>query len=683
MKFLVYLLGVIGAVGSLVCSFSFSSNNGLILVVCIGVAIAIYLGYQKISNKRNWIIGGLCLDGALLFFPTTISCLSYLTSIVVLKYREVSVYDFQFQSGFVYFDQPITCALSFLVLFIPMFLLAAVAIEHKKYFLAIIALLPGVFIELLFTITPPWYFLSAFVLYVLILLIAALQKGPSLKKPMLLLSVGAMVITYLVFPLDSYRPSKYSLFSQSKLPLNSAGNDKDQYDISNQGDRHYRNSLEFVIRNNVKNTDFALTNFKIRSIAYDLYDDGKWESSHEQSENIWFLSNLNVIADVTKATRQNVEIKQISGSSLKNYTPYFITNEDLRYFGDHYEGNNPQNYEMIIPNDDFNAVLMANSPSAKDDLLKEIAMRNGTEQYLTTSLDRDKVDHDQLTAVPEETGEIIDTFLKQNAVSNNGNIFDYISQCNQALARNTTYTLTPGHDVQGDAVDYFLNVSKKGYCVHYASTLALMLRRGGFRARFAVGYQVPGSKNNVGSLVVKDSNAHAWVEIYDDYLGWIPVEATPTSNDNPNNPTDTITPSPTNEPSQTEPNTPSTPQNNDQQAPVKQEQLVIYTPVYYLVGLVIITWLFVMQSKVRHKYMFKGADSNNQRVCFEYYYLNKLNIDCSKIKELVDKARFSKYQLTDEEALYVHEFYWQQTKIYYQQLNIFKKILVKYILVRL
>ena len=34
------------------------------------------------------------------------------------------------------------------------------------------------------------------------------------------------------------------------------------------------------------------------------------------------------------------------------------------------------------------------------------------------------------------------------------------------------------------------------------------------------------------------------LKFYDEYLGWIPIEATPTSSENPNTPTDTITPAP-------------------------------------------------------------------------------------------------------------------------------------------
>lgn len=682
MKFVVYLLGIIGAVGSLVFSFSFTYNNAVIFWVCIGLGIGIYYFYQNSKNKHRFMIGTLCASCSLVLFPTTLSCLRYLIAIVIYKYREVSVYNFSFSTEFIYFDDLVACTITFLMIFIPMFLLTIVALERKKYFLGMLALLPGVFIELLFTITPPWFFIASYLLYTLILLIAAMQKGTFLKKPMIIISITAMVITYLAFPIDSYQPSRYSLFENAKTPLATAGNLKEEYDITRQGDRNYRNSLDFTISNEGVN-DLSLTNFKIRGIAYSSYDEGKWESIN-QNEIDWFTANIEMIALVTNATSQKIKINQLSGYSQRNYTPYFMIDSDLTYYGDHYRGENPQSYQMIVPNDDFNAVILERSAAARYQLLEEIALKNGTKGYLQQGLASLEIGRQKFLSVPKETSEVIERFLLQNGVVDNGDIFDYINQCTNALNSNTTYTLTPGHDPKGDMIDYFLNVSKKGYCVHYATTLALMLRNAGYPARFAVGYQVPGNKSENGDLLVRDSNAHAWVEILDDNLGWIPIEATPTGSENPNVPTDTVTPAPLQpQTTPTDPNDPATPQNDDLQTPDKKSEFVIPSQVYYLIGIIILIVMIVIQAKIRRSRMFDGAKNNNERICYYYHYLNKLGINCSDIKDIIDKARFSQYQITDDELMVVKEFYDQNIKVYYRRLNIIKKIYFKYILVRL
>lgn len=86
--------------------------------------------------------------------------------------------------------------------------------------------------------------------------------------------------------------------------------------------------------------------------------------------------------------------------------------------------------------------------------------------------------------------------------------------------------------VDGDAIDYFLEKSHRGYCVHFATAGVLLLRNAGVPARYASGYVVKQSdfvKDENGNYVasVKDSRAHAWVEVYFEGVGWLPMEMTP------------------------------------------------------------------------------------------------------------------------------------------------------------
>lgn len=86
--------------------------------------------------------------------------------------------------------------------------------------------------------------------------------------------------------------------------------------------------------------------------------------------------------------------------------------------------------------------------------------------------------------------------------------------------------LPPGED----AIEYFLTTGKKGFCVHFASAGVLMLRELGVPARYVAGYLVQkerlqGVKGAYFASVL-DSDAHAWVEIYLDNYGWVPVEMT-------------------------------------------------------------------------------------------------------------------------------------------------------------
>lgn len=83
---------------------------------------------------------------------------------------------------------------------------------------------------------------------------------------------------------------------------------------------------------------------------------------------------------------------------------------------------------------------------------------------------------------------------------------------------------TPAMAPGGDFLQHFLSEGR-GYCVHFATAGALMLRAQGIPARYVTGYTV--QLNSQGRGTVMDSDAHAWVEVYIDGFGWHPVEMTP------------------------------------------------------------------------------------------------------------------------------------------------------------
>lgn len=677
MKLLIYILGIIGSTGSLIYSFNFNTNLHLIFSFCIAVGLFIYLGYMKVKNKSRFVMYGLVFEGFLLLLPKTISCFSYLVSIVVHKYREVSVYNLNYQSMANFFDDPFACICSFLLLFIPMYILACIAIEKNKYFLAIFALLPGVFIELLFTITPPWYFIGSFVLYFLVLFVAALQKGVRIKVSVICLCLFSMIFTYLVFPTDTYRLSSINLFNKTRTPLTTAGGSvKKEYDIREQGNRYYRNSIDFVIDGADK-----LTNFKIRGIGYDQYNNGKWSVIDDDRTYInWIYRNLDAIIKVTKVNTQTINIEQLSGYSYRNYAPYYFTNDDLTYYGNYFMGENPQTYEMVVPNDDFNELLSSVDKNIKKEKLQEIANRNGTQEDIKNMQTYLYDNKDILIDVSKKDAEVIDQFLLQNNIVYNGDVYQLIDQCKMALANQTSYTLKPG-DLPDDEnyLNYFLNVNKRGYCVHYASALALMLRRNGIATRFVLGYQASDNKDADGKLIIRDRNEHAWVEIFDDYLGWIPIEAIGVEVRNEDGET---SPVPTNTNQNNNQTTPVSPDQTQEELDTSDKKTIVEIPLYgYVLGFLMIGLIgIVLQARIRKKRMFKNAKTNNQMVCYCYHYLNKLNGDTSKIKELSDKARFSTHEITDEELKFVTNYYFNQMKKIYREANIIKKLYYKFIL---
>jgi len=80
-------------------------------------------------------------------------------------------------------------------------------------------------------------------------------------------------------------------------------------------------------------------------------------------------------------------------------------------------------------------------------------------------------------------------------------------------------------DSGDDAIVAFL-ARKRGYCVHFASAMAVMARTLGIPARVAVGF-LPGERQPDGTMVISSHDAHAWPELYFEGVGWVRFEPTP------------------------------------------------------------------------------------------------------------------------------------------------------------
>lgn len=77
-----------------------------------------------------------------------------------------------------------------------------------------------------------------------------------------------------------------------------------------------------------------------------------------------------------------------------------------------------------------------------------------------------------------------------------------------------------------EPVDYVLFDSQEGYCVYYASAMAVMLRSQGIPARLAVGFSQGEYDPETSSYTVLESDAHTWVQVYFTDYGWIDFEPT-------------------------------------------------------------------------------------------------------------------------------------------------------------
>ena len=96
---------------------------------------------------------------------------------------------------------------------------------------------------------------------------------------------------------------------------------------------------------------------------------------------------------------------------------------------------------------------------------------------------------------------------------------------------------------------YFLTEAQRGYCLHFATAAAALYRAAGIPARITEGFLIHALAGR--TVDVTGADAHAWVEIYQDGLGWLPVEVTGQSGQLPDSDGEEPEESPEDEPKQT------------------------------------------------------------------------------------------------------------------------------------
>ena len=128
-----------------------------------------------------------------------------------------------------------------------------------------------------------------------------------------------------------------------------------------------------------------------------------------------------------------------------------------------------------------------------------------------------------------ELPENISDRMKEFAIdlySRSGSDLNYIDKVLSFFNQeNFVYTLSPP-PLGDNPADEFLFESRQGFCEHYATSFVLLMRLANIPARVVAGYQ-GGEWNPTGNyLLIKQSDAHAWVEVLLDGSGWVRLDPT-------------------------------------------------------------------------------------------------------------------------------------------------------------
>lgn len=137
---------------------------------------------------------------------------------------------------------------------------------------------------------------------------------------------------------------------------------------------------------------------------------------------------------------------------------------------------------------------------------------------------------DNYTFIPDTIPDRVHQ-LAYEITQDEQNNFDKVKAIETYLSENYYYTLLPGDIPNGqDFVDYFLFDSQQGYCTYFATAMAILTRCLGIPSRYIEGYRLPPNPIEGNLYEVRNTEAHAWVEVFFEGFGWVTFEPTATYN---------------------------------------------------------------------------------------------------------------------------------------------------------
>jgi protein-glutamine gamma-glutamyltransferase len=127
--------------------------------------------------------------------------------------------------------------------------------------------------------------------------------------------------------------------------------------------------------------------------------------------------------------------------------------------------------------------------------------------------------------VPDQSERV--ATLAQEITLNRSTRYEKAAAIERYLSQNYKYSLDVPTTAQAQPLDEFLFTRKSGYCEHYATAMVVMLRTIGIPARLVTGFLATEWNEYGNYFLVRQQDAHAWVEVHFPQSGWISMDPTP------------------------------------------------------------------------------------------------------------------------------------------------------------
>lgn len=387
----------------------------------------------------------------------------------------------------------------------------------------------------------------------------------------------------------------------------------------------------------------------LRGRDHDLYDGLSWTATPDRTEQNFALP------EGWRYTRGFMKITQLSKRDHL-YVPYYPRVSPVISGGrvENTDSTTEQAFDCITLIGNWEA-LWRKDPTGGADLQDQQRYLELPEGTLTQA---QQILSDLYARMVEGSTDVLSTAKA---------IRKYVQSCAQ-------YDLDPDRmpSNRDDLAIWFLQEADRGYCVHYATAAAVLLRAAGIPARYVEGYLVPAQADQI--TLVRDNMAHAWVEYYVSGLGWMILDATPGSGEE--DPTETTEATQPTEPEVTTPTEQETTAPTEASAPTRPTEdpgvatepsgsggsprqplpkwirslLTQIATLGLLIGCVVLQWHLRRRYLLRRLYHGK-VNAQGLARCREAKRLSRLTgIPLpDEVDTLAERACFSQHKLTPQE----------------------------------
>ncbi len=247
----------------------------------------------------------------------------------------------------------------------------------------------------------------------------------------------------------------------------------------------------------------------LRATSYGKYTGSGFDAALDY--NISYISPLDYIGRTAESSENplwTMHIERLSGCPV--LIPYYSYDSSMFGTSDSY-------FRSEIYNYDYHFVKLTDNV---EEMQKYIHGAFYTEVQNYTNYV-----YAEYLQIPEYTRSELIRIGEENGIYNSTDKYALAAKIQKYVRNAGAYNLYGEEYPAGvDIAVYFLDVAKEGVCQHFAAAATMMYRAYGIPARYVTGFAVNVEPNTTVSVTTMD--AHAWVEIYFENLGWVPVEVT-------------------------------------------------------------------------------------------------------------------------------------------------------------